>query len=96
MTLYANWLADDAVYYPVTYSLNYYGVLPDGYVQQVKSGETARMLSLALVRDEFEFIGWYADAACTVPYVQENAIEGRNDHLCGMEIAQNGRSDVYV
>lgn len=33
MTLYANWLADDAVYYPVTYSLNYYGVLPDGYVQ---------------------------------------------------------------
>ena len=57
MTLYANWLADDAVYYPVTYSLNYYGVLPDGYVQQVKSGETARMLSLALVRDEFEFIG---------------------------------------
>ena len=54
MTLYANWLADDAVYYPVTYSLNYYGVLPDGYVQQVKSGETARMLSLALVRDA----GW--------------------------------------
>lgn len=95
MTLYANWLADDAVYYPVTYSLNYYGVLPDGYVQQVKSGETARMLSLALVRDEFEFIGWYADAACTVPYVQENAIEGETTIYAGWKSLKMG-AETYT
>lgn len=95
MTLYANWLADDAVYYPVTYSLNYYGVLPDGYVQQVKSGETARMLSLALVRDEFEFIGWYADAACTVPYVQENAIEGETIIYAGWKSLKMG-AETYT
>lgn len=95
MTLYANWLADDAVYYPVTYSLNYYGVLPDGYVQQVKSGETARMLSLALVRDEFEFIGWYADAACTVPYVQENAIEGETTIYAGWKSLKTG-AETYT
>ena len=95
MTLYANWLADDAVYYPVTYSLNYYGVLPDGYVQQVKSGETARMLSLALVRDEFEFIGWYADAACTVPYVQENAIEGETVIYAGWKSLKMG-AETYT
>ena len=91
MTLYANWL----VYYPVTYSLNYYGVLPDGYVQQVKSGETARMLSLALVRDEFEFIGWYADAACTVPYVQENAIEGETTIYAGWKSLKMG-AETYT
>ena len=90
MTLYANWLADDAVYYPVTYSLNYYGVLPDGYVQQVKSGETARALSLALVRDEFEFIGWYADAACTVPYEQASAIEGETVIYAGWKSLKTG------
>lgn len=95
MTLYANWLADDAVYYPVTYSLNYYGVLPDGYVQQVKSGETARMLSLALVRDEFEVIGWYADAACTVPYVQENAIEGETTIYAGWKSLKMG-AETYT
>ena len=88
MTLYANWLADDAVYYPVTYSLNY-------YVQQVKSGETARMLSLALVRDEFEFIGWYADAACTVPYVQENAIEGETTIYAGWKSLKMG-AETYT
>lgn len=71
MTLYAAWQENGAEYYTVNYSLNYYGVLPDGYIQQVKSGELSRGPAVEMVRDGFDFMGWYSDPACSVPFDSE-------------------------
>ena len=68
LELYAFWKEDGTTYHSVTYSLNYYGQLPDAYTQQVKDGENARDIALAPQREEFTFDGWYTDEAGTAAF----------------------------
>lgn len=68
LELYAFWKEDGTAYHSVTYSLNYYGRLPDSYTQQVKEGESAREIALTPKREEFAFDGWYTDEAGTTAF----------------------------
>lgn len=74
LELYAAWTEQGAEYHTVSYSMNYYGVAPASYEQLVKDGACARQLGLTPVRDEFAFGGWFADAECTLPFAQDQAI----------------------
>lgn len=95
VTLYAGWKAQNAVYYPVAYQMNYYGVLPESYVQQVKEGETARELALMPKRDGFRFTGWFADADCTQPFsASETPIHAETAVYAGWE--KTVGNSVYV
>lgn len=76
LDLYAFWKEDGAAYHNVTYSLNYYGQLPDSYTQQVKDGETAREIALTPQREEFAFDGWYADEAGTAAFSSGTPVSG--------------------
>lgn len=73
-TVYAGWKQDGVTYFSFTYNLNYYGVAVDEYTQLVKSGEKARALGLTPSRNEFEFGGWFTDAACTTAIDADAAI----------------------
>lgn len=73
ITLYAGWMEEGAIYYDVTYDLNYYGSAVSTYTQIVKSGEAAREIALEPERAEFRFEGWYADAEGTTAFVAEKS-----------------------
>ncbi len=76
LELYAFWNENGAAYHSVTYSLNYYGQLPDTYTQQVKEGESAREIALTPQREEFDFDGWYTDEAGTAAFSVGTPVTG--------------------
>ncbi len=93
--VFAFWKEDGETYHEVTYDLNYYGVLPAAYVQSVKDDESARALGLTPERSEFAFGGWFADAACTVPFAQDQAIAADTTVYAQWTKQKNGAS-TYV
>ena len=62
-TIYAKWL-ENAVYYDVSFELNYKGAVK-ATVQKVKEGEAAVQPTTNPERVGYEFGGWYTDEACT-------------------------------
>lgn len=70
-TIYACWKQDGATYYEATYDLNYYGVAPQTYTQIVKQGESVKDLVFTPERAEYEFEGWFTDAACTTAFTDK-------------------------
>ena len=71
ITIYAAWNEDGATYYEATYDLNYYGVAPQTYTQIVKQGESVKDLVFTPERAEYEFEGWFTDAACTTAFTDK-------------------------
>lgn len=94
ITLYACWTENGAEYHTVSYSLNYYGVVPASYEQLVKDGESARALGLIPERAEFTFGGWFTDAACTAAY--EPAAVTADTNVYAKWDAQKSGSSQYV
>ena len=67
--IYAAWKENGVVYHTVTFSSNYYGSEESTLVQIVKDGEAVRIPSAVPERQEYAFVGWFADSK------QEKALE---------------------
>lgn len=65
-TIYAKWL-EDAVYYDVSFELNYAGAVKAN-VQKVKEGDASTKPTTDPERKGYAFGGWFADAACTTEF----------------------------
>lgn len=65
-TIYAKWL-ENAVYYDVTFELNYKGAVK-ATVQKVKESDVAIAPTTNPERVGYAFEGWFADEACTTAY----------------------------
>ncbi len=74
ISLYAMWKQDGSNYNTVSYNMNYYGVVPAEYKQEVIEGATANELAIELVREDYEFAGWYLDENVTIPYDENQTI----------------------
>ena len=65
-TIYAKWL-EDAVYYDVSFELNYAGAVK-ATVQKVKENDLSVKPTTDPERKGYAFEGWFTDAACTTAY----------------------------
>lgn len=65
-TIYAKWL-EDAVYYDVSFELNYAGAVK-ATVQKVKDGDTTVKPTTDPERKGYAFEGWFADAEGTTEF----------------------------
>ena len=65
-TIYAKWL-ENAVYYDVSFELNYAGAVK-ATVQKVKESDLAVQPTTDPERKGYAFEGWFADADCTTAY----------------------------
>ena len=65
-TIYAKWL-ENAVYYDVSFELNYAGAVK-ATVQKVKESDVAIQPTTNPERRGYAFEGWFADADCTTAY----------------------------
>lgn len=65
-TIYAKWL-ENAVYYDVSFELNYAGAVKAS-VQKVKESDVAIQPTTDPGRRGYAFEGWFADEACTTAY----------------------------
>ena len=104
-TLYAKWL-EDTKYYEVRFYDNYAGAV-ESAPQKVKENEQAVKPTTDPERKGYEFVGWYADEACTIDfdfskqimedttvYAQWNkTVSGRNLYVFEAEdVNLNGKS----
>lgn len=77
----------------VTFELNYDGA-PEAQKEAARQGKGVEAPEIP-VRDGYTFDAWYTDAACTVPYVQENAIEGETTIYAGWKSLKTG-AETYT
>ena len=82
-TLYAKWL-EDTKYYEVRFSDNYAGAV-ESAPQKVKENEQAVKPTTDPERKGYEFVGWYADEACTIDFDFSKQIMERRYGLCSVE-----------
>lgn len=77
MTLYAGWKEAAQSQYKVTFAFNYNAEGGATFAEStVEANGVLAEPETDPVRDGYEFIGWYKDAACTVPYAFSDAVTG--------------------
>ncbi len=92
-TIYAKWL-ENAVYYDVSFQLNYAGAVKPS-VQKVKEGELAVKPTKDPARKGYAFEGWFADKEGTIPVDFSKPIAANTEVYAKWTRTVSGRN-LYV